>query len=363
MKPPDPHGWAFALLALASLFATGCAPSLSLPSVRAAAETEPVRGVEDAADDPAIWVHPTAPESSLVIGTDKDRGKGGLHVFDLGGRRLSIAEDGGVNNVDLRPGFRFGNRGGGVGVIVAASRRTDSTLALYRLDPATRSLRKREARPIRLGMEPYGLCLYRDATGETYVFVGDKEGRFVQLVLTGNDEGMVDAAALRTLKLSSQAEGCVADDETGRLYVAEEGVGLWRFNAAPEGDTTAHAVERVAGNKALKADLEGVALYTRPDGAGYLVVSSQGNNSYAVYDRQPPNRYLTSFRIADHAGIDGVSETDGLEVVSAPLGPRFPKGLLVVQDGDNRPGTQNFKLIDWREVESHLHPQPADSAR
>jgi 3-phytase len=41
----------------------------------------------DAADDPAIWVHPVDPALSLVLGTDK---KGGLNVFDLEGKRLLI---------------------------------------------------------------------------------------------------------------------------------------------------------------------------------------------------------------------------------------------------------------------------------
>jgi 3-phytase len=36
------------------------------------------------------------------------------------------------------------------------------------------------------------------------------------------------------------------------------------------------------------------------------------------------------------------------------FGPDFPGGLFVVQDGDNRPATQNFKLIDWSTVERAL---------
>lgn len=33
--------------------------------------------------------------------------------------------------------------------------------------------------------------------------------------------------------------------------------------------------------------------------------------------------------------MDGTEDTDGLEIVSAPLGPRYTMGLLVVQDGVN----------------------------
>jgi 3-phytase len=53
----------------------------------AGVETEPVPNMGDAADDPAIWVHPVDPALSLVLGTDK---KGGLNVFDLEGNRLLI---------------------------------------------------------------------------------------------------------------------------------------------------------------------------------------------------------------------------------------------------------------------------------
>lgn len=51
-------------------------------------------------------------------------------------------------------------------------------------------------------------------------------------------------------------------------------------------------------------------------------------------------------------GIDGTSETDGLEVSAAPLGGAFSRGLLVVQDGYKRlpDGPQNFKYVAWEDV-------------
>ncbi len=41
--------------------------------------------------------------------------------------------------------------------------------------------------------------------------------------------------------------------------------------------------------------------------------------------------------------------------MSAPLGPRYPMGLLAVQDGVNRApdgaeANQNFKLVSWQDV-------------
>src|SRR5215204_4006838 len=74
-------------------------------SVSATVETEPVRSGGDAADDPAIWVHPSNPAESTIIGTDK---QGGLVVYDLAGKQLQYLSDGKMDNVDLRPGFPLG---------------------------------------------------------------------------------------------------------------------------------------------------------------------------------------------------------------------------------------------------------------
>ena len=53
--------------------------------VTATVETEPVRHAGDAADDPAIWIHPLDPSLSVVLGDDKE---GGLCVYGLDGALL-----------------------------------------------------------------------------------------------------------------------------------------------------------------------------------------------------------------------------------------------------------------------------------
>jgi 3-phytase len=113
---------------------------------------------------------------------------------------------------------------------------------------------------------------------------------------------------------------------------------------------------RCPGGKDLVPDVEGLALYAPTPGAParYLVVSSQGNDSYLVFDAFAPYAPRGAFRIGMNlqAGIDVASETDGLEVTARALGPDYPRGLLVVQDGRKRlpDGPQNFKLVDWRDV-------------
>src|SRR5690242_4294670 len=48
-------------------------------------------------------------------------------------------------------------------------------------------------------------------------------------------------------------------------------------------------------NTALVADVEGLDVYYGRDGKGFLIVSSQGNFSYALFDREAPHAYLFFF--------------------------------------------------------------------
>lgn len=79
-----------------------------------------------------------------------------------------------------------------------------------------------------------------------------------------------------------------------------------------------------------------------------------------VPNRAPPHACRGTFRIAaGGATLDGTQDTDGIDVVSAPLGPRYPHGLLVAQDGintspDGSTANQNFKLVSWRDVATRL---------
>ncbi len=336
-------------LASAALLA-GCAPTATRPvvstaptgTVQARGETQAVGTANaDAADDPAIWRNPSDPAASLIVGTDK---KAGLYVYDLSGRQRSFVDAGRVNNVDLRDM-------GAAGIIVAASDRNDplnAALALFRLDPATATLTPLGKVSAAAG-EAYGVCLYR--TGDTlYAFNIIKDGtiRQVALGLGATPTGTI----VRTMKLGTQSEGCAADERTHRLYVAEEDVGLWRFDARADGDTAPVKMASADGYQ-IVADTEGVTL--APDGTGtggYLLVSSQGDNAYAVY-RLADNAYVGRFRVT--AGRFGATEeTDGIDMAVGDFGPAYPGGLLVVQDGRNPPSAQNFKLVAWAEIKAAL---------
>ena len=308
------------------------------PRVPPRVETEPVPSPSDAADDPAIWIRPEAPERSLVIGTDK---RSGLVVYDLAGEQVQYLAAGNLNNVDLRTGVW----GKPDLTIAVASARDPNELVVLELDHGTGALSV-VGRGEPVVDEPYGICMYLDDRHQPWVILNGKDGLFVQFELR-QDYSIAEARRWRT---QTQPEGCVADDETGVLYVGEENYGVWRLPADPAEPVELMSVAAIQDG-ALVADVEGLALY-RSDEASYLVVSSQGDNSYAVYETTS-NAHLGSFRVGNHPQIDGTSETDGIAVSSVPL-PGFPHGLLVVQDGENPGGNQNFKLVSWTDVRDAL---------
>ncbi|WP_150118991.1 phytase [Massilia sp. NR 4-1] len=310
-------------------------------------QTDPMERQGDAADDPAIWLHPTNPAASRVFGTNK---KQGLLAYDLQGKQTQLLESGRLNNVDIRQnvllaGERFD--------LAAATRRDDNTLMLFTIDAKGDAA---EAAVFPTTLEKiYGMCLYQPPGGALEAFVNDKDGRY-QHYRIERSEGRFRAALLRSFAVASQPEGCVADDRSGRLFIGEEKLGVWSTAASAAKAEPLRMILPVG--PALKADVEGMALY-HGEKASYLVVSSQGDNSYVVLDAAAPHAVRGRFRIGMNvaAGIDGASETDGLDVSSANLGGPYAKGMLVVQDGYKRlpDGPQNFKYVAWDDIARALN--------
>ncbi|GFM55737.1 3-phytase [Pseudomonas cichorii] len=314
-----------------------------LPSVTAVAQSEPVARQGDAADDPAIWIHPKNPAQSRVLGTNK---KQGLLVYDLKGKQLQELAVGRLNNVDVRPGFMLGKQKVDLAV---ASNRDRNSLSLFSIDRTSGVLGEAGEIPTPLA-QIYGICLFQPASGEIYAFANDKDGSFLQYRISAPD-GKVRGELVRSFKVDSQPEGCVADDQRQRLFLGEEDVGVWAVDARADQPATLSSVIKVGD--VVHADVEGLALY-QSEQHDYLVISSQGNDSYVVVDAEAPYTLRGTFRVGLNArlGIDGTSETDGLEVTSANLGGPWSKGMLVVQDGRKRmpEQAQNFKFVPWADV-------------
>lgn len=343
----------FAIALFPALALGACAGVREIPrpyypavDITATGETTPVGSANaDAADDPAIWRNAADPAASLILGTDK---KAGLYVYGLDGKVRDFVAAGALNNVDLReirPGY----------VLVGASDRSnlaEPKIALFRLDGSTGKLSPLGALPFldadHAPAEAYGFCMGKGLTlGElARAYVVLKDGTVAESVLT-EDAGRITARHLRSVQFATQSEGCVVDDRTGQLYVAEEDVGIWQVDlrAAVLKPLEFAMVGKEAG---LVDDVEGLAL--APEGAdgGMLVASSQGDNAYALFDlanATPRGR----FRIAT-GRFGGTSDTDGIELATGDFGPAWPGGLFIAQDGDNGPVAQNFKLVPWGEV-------------
>ncbi|MDX3672046.1 phytase [Streptomyces europaeiscabiei] len=401
---------------------TSALPTVTATSESAALYDDEAGGNSDA-DDPAIWRNPADPDRSLVVATVKE---GGLRVYDLDARLVQsvpapnppTADDapGRYNNVDLVTGLRTS---AGPADVAVVSDRGNDRLRIHRLDPsrpngpltditdpAAAPVFSADQAEINDQHTAYGLATWSDrATGRTYALVSQRERtRLALLELVPAAHGKVGYRKIRTLDLPSsfrlpdgtrwspcgepgelpQVEGMVVDPATGTLYAGQEDIGIWRLRADltgkpvlvdrtkeygvpgtydEESEECAPGADPGYGGKRLSADVEGLTIYQERNGEGYLLASSQGDNTFALYDREVSegNEYEGGFRIgAASDTLDGVQECDGAAVLNAPLGSRYPRGLLVVQDGHETPGTPDgeggtrtatgFKFVDLGEL-------------
>lgn len=331
-------------------------------TVHPAVETHAVeaRVEEDAADDPAFWLHPTAADSSLIFGSNK---KGGIVAYNLKGEEVAYYPVGNINNIDVLQGFQMGEQRVD---LLGGSNRSDQSVDLFLIDPHSGKLTDISASPFLVDTteldDVYGFCFYKPAaSGSTYLFLNAKNGRVRQYELQATEAGKIDLAFKRDILFESQVEGMVADEELGILYVGEEDKGIWKLSADPSAaDKPAYVSMSGEDNPAIRYDVEGLSLYLR-DTTGYLIASSQGNFSYAVFERNGSNAYIGSFKIMEKGSIDGVEETDGIQAIGFAIDSLYPAGVFIVQDGFNFQGTtpaaQNFKMVDWRDIEAVLQQQ------
>jgi 3-phytase/alkaline phosphatase D len=333
-------------------------------------------------DDPGIYVHPDDPSQSIVITTDKNTG---LTVFDLDGNILQDIALPNVrfNNVDIVYGFELGGESIDLAVV---SDRLNDTLVTYEIDPTTRQLADITSPDMLASVfgiddgeqTAYALATYTSPIdGKVYAFTSQRDGAHVaQLELFDDGAGGVDAEVVRILDLpvptgdpeDSQSEGIVIDRALGFLYVAlEDQAGILKFSAEPAGGDDFQIIQPI-GADYFEPDIEGLSLYYGPNGTGYLIASSQGDATYAVFSREGTNEYLGSFSIEDLGDIDGAEETDGIDISNVSFGDGpFANGLVVVQDGSNEPQVvfqdpeddgegevqnfnANFKLVPWESV-------------
>lgn len=330
------------------------------------------------------------------------------------------AKPGRLNNVDIVYAAKIGHRL--VDLAIASDRGRDQVrtyavdlVAATRgnaplrdiTDPATPLVFNATQEEIDEQATVYGLAAFVDRrTRVPYVVVSRRHDTELALVrLVEGAAGTVRSETVDVIALPSsfalpgggswtpcdepgvgpQVEGMVVDNDRGLLFAAQEDVGLWRlkvsaqgFSGAPtlfektrefgqpatydeeteECTPTGEPPAGVAGTH-LSADAEGLTIYRGAGSRGYLLASSQGDSTFAVFADRGLGGYLGGFEIGDGPKIDGVQHSDGAAVVNVPLGRAFPKGLFVTQDGEETPGDAereptNFKLVPWERIAGPL---------
>ncbi len=318
-------------------------------------------------DDPAVWVNQRDASKSLILATMKvPAPDGGLAVFGLDGKQRQFLKGADrPNNVDVEYGLDLDATPTDIAVV---TERLGRRLRVYGIAADGSGLRDLSAghMPVLQGAPgdegaPMGIGLYRrPKDGAIFAIVAPKAGpkdRYLwQYRLADDGTGRVGATLVRRFGAFSGAgeiEAVVVDDELGYVYYADEVFGIHKWHADPDAPGSGKELA-LFGTTGYKQDREGLGIYVRPGGVGYIVSVDQnpGESIFHVYRREgEPGRphdhskVLMSFT----GGADG---TDGLEVSSAALGADFPAGLLVAMNSTSR----NFLLFRWRDIAAAARP-------
>ena len=317
--------------------------------------------VTDDADDPSIWLHPTDPSRSLIIGTNKVAApNGALVVFGLDGKiRQTVAGIDRPNNVDIEQGVVIN---GAPMDLAITTERLQHRLRVFQIAADGSGISQVGVVPELEGQtgdlsEPMGIALYkRPSDGALFAIVAPKLGPasnyLWQYRIEGDGRGGIKGTMVRRFgNFSEKAaepgefgeiEAMVVDDALGYVYYSDERYGIHKWHADPDHADAARELA-VFGLEGYQMDREGLGLYVKADGTGYLVSTDQipTGSIYKLYRREgesgDPHRHVV---IAE--AKTNVDETDGLEVTSTPL-PGFPNGLVVAMNS----GPRNFALFDW----------------
>ena len=279
-------------------------------------------------DDMCIWIHPTDKSLSTIITSDKTASY--LFVYDLQGNVIQEINISGhqPGNIDIRYNFPLG---GELTDIIGYNRRSgSSTLVFYKVDRITRQLSP--AGSFSSGSN-YGFCMYQSpVTQKFYAFSSSESSNIRQYEISdNNNDGTIEGTMVREWSNgSNETEGMVADDEMAKLYAANEDDGIYKYDAEPNGSTSGQLIAGT-GSYGLTADVEGVTIYYAANGEGYLIASSQGNNSFKVFERLAPHNFVKTVTVS------GVGSTDGIDVINLSLGTEFPLGLFLIHDGTGSP--------------------------
>jgi 3-phytase len=318
----------------------GCA------SLKPVVITEPTR---HDTDDPAIWIHPTDPTKSLVIGTDKDT-DGALYVYDLDGKIVKRVGDlKRPNNVDIAHGFRLGGKTIDIAV---TTEREMQRLRVFSVPDMT-CVDKGDL--IVFGGDknraPMGLALYRrPRDGATFAFVGGKsgptDGYLAQYRLEDDGAGRVRMTHVREFGRYSgkkEIEAIGVDAELGYVYYSDETYGVRKYAADPDAPDAGRELAAF-GTSGYASDHEGISIYKVNATTGYILVSDQQANQFRIYKREGEPGRPHEHTLVKTVRVSTL-ESDGSEVTNVALGPKFPHGLFVAMSNG-----RVFHYYSWNDI-------------
>jgi 3-phytase len=303
-------------------------------------------------DDPAIWVNPSDPSKSLVIGTDKSA-TGGLYVFDLQGKIQNDLVVKGLqrpNNVDIA--YHLKLNGKPVDIAVTTERFTHK-LRIFSLPdmksvdgggiPVFEGETETEFRDL------MGVSLYTAKSGKIYVIVGRKtgpaDGTYLwQYLLLDNGSGQVKAELVRKFGNYSgkkEIEAIAVDNELGYIYYADEQHGVRQYYADPEKGNQELAL---FGTTGFKDDHEGISIYKTSADKGYILVSDQGANRFQIFSRESKTKDGFDHQLLKIVNV-AAGHSDGSDVVNIPLNETFKHGMFVVMSDD-----KTFHYYRWEDI-------------
>lgn len=311
--------------------------------------TEPVK---HDTDDPAIWLHPTDPFKSLVLGTDKDE-DGALYVFGLDGKVIeekTIRNLKRPNNVDIEYGLSVN---GAPTDIAVTTERLENRIRVFRLPDMVAI--DNGGIPVFDGEEqraPMGLALYKRPTDDAiFAIVGRKDGPtdgsyLWQYLLEDDSNGSIKATKVREFGIYSgvkEIEAIAVDDVLGYVYYSDENVGVRKYYADPN---RADANQELAlfGTDGFAEDHEGISIYPINDGTGYILVSDQKANQFQIFKREGESDNPHEHKCIKVVKVS-TNESDGSDVTNARLNDVFPVGLFVAMS-DNK----TFQFYSWADI-------------
>ena len=337
----------FLYLALILLgFFSGCSTPSKIESVlHPLIVTDTVFGDTD---DPAIWINYANLDSSLVLGTDKHKSKGGVYVFNLKGKidtnrsRLQLKR---VNNVDIAYGFNLNKTKVDIAV---ATERDEQSIRVFAL-PSMQiiddgGIKVFEDDSLNL---PMGIALYkRERDGNVFAIVGRKEGPlsgYLYQYLLYDSANAVKAKLVRkfgTYSGKKEIESIAVDHQLGYVYYSDEQVGIRKYHADPD---SADVQLAIFGSNEFKEDNEGISIFSTSDKEGYILVSDQSANKFNVYARLGSSTNPHEHQLIKRIPFS-TNNSDGSDVTSVEL-PGFKGGLFVAMS-DNK----TFQFYSWQQI-------------